>query len=68
MFVVLTVCLIASPHTCKVERIAQSVEDGPPMACIVEGQSTVAQWQTEHPAWRVDNWKCVPRARLENDL
>ena len=68
MFVILSVCLIASPNTCKTERVQQSVEERPPVACIVEGQNTVAVWQTSHPAWHVDRWKCVPRSRLDTEL
>ena len=45
MFVILSVCLLSSPTTCKMERIEQSVEERPPISCIVEGQSTVATWQ-----------------------
>lgn len=68
MFVILSVCLLASPTTCKTERVQQSVEERPPVACIVEGQSTVAVWQQEHPLWHVDKWKCVPRSRMETPL
>ena len=68
MFVILTVCLIASPHMCKEERVEQSVEERPPVSCIVEGQSTVAIWQQEHPSWHIDRWKCVPRSRLDQSL
>ena len=48
MFVIMSVCLIATPATCKEARVEQSVEERPPIACIVEGQNTVAVWQTEH--------------------
>ncbi len=68
MFVILSVCLLSSPGTCKVERVQQSVEERPPVSCIVEGQSTVAIWQQQHPAWHVDKWKCVPRSRMETPL
>ena len=68
MFVILSVCLMGSPATCKIERVQQSVEERPPISCIVEGQSTVAVWQQQHPAWRVDKWKCVPRSRLDTAL
>ena len=68
MFVIMFVCLIASPGICKEARVEQSMEERPPIACIVEGQSTVAVWQTEHPAYVVKRWKCVPRSRLEQPL
>jgi hypothetical protein len=68
MFVILTVCMITLPSVCREARVEQSVEERPPISCIVEGQSTVAIWQQEHPAWHVDKWKCVPRSRLEQSL
>ncbi len=68
MFVIMSVCLIAAPGACKEARVQQTVEERPPIACIVEGQSTVAIWQTEHPAYVVKRWKCVPRSRLEQPL
>ncbi len=68
MFVILTVCMIAAPSVCKEERVRQSVEERPPISCLVEGQSTVADWQQAHPAWHIDRWKCVPRSRLEQGL
>jgi hypothetical protein len=68
MFVILSVCLLASPTTCKEERVRQSMEERPPLSCVVEGQSTVAIWQQQHPAWHVSKWKCVPKSRLDTDL
>ena len=64
----MTVCLLSAHATCKVERVQQSVEERMPISCYVEGQSTVAIWQHEHPAWFVDKWKCVPRSRLDTAL
>ncbi len=68
MFVILTVCMIASPKMCKEERVEQTVEERPPIACVVEGQNTVAVWQQHHPQWQIAKWKCVPRSRLEQSL
>lgn len=68
MFVIMSVCLVASPTMCKEERVRQSVEERPPIACIVEGQNTVAVWVSEHPAYVVKRWKCVPRSRLDRAL
>lgn len=68
MFVILSICLLSSPTTCKEARVQQSVEERPPVSCIVEGQSTVAVWQQEHPLWEIRKWKCVPRSRLDTAL
>lgn len=64
MFVILSVCLLSAPTTCKDERIQQAANPGAPLACLVEGQSIVAQWGTAHPLWHISRWKCVPRDRL----
>jgi hypothetical protein len=68
MFVILSVCLLAQPTTCKEERIQQSIEPRPPIACLVEGQATVAAWGVAHPLWHITKWTCVSRDRLTNDL
>ncbi len=68
MFVILTICMISSPSVCREERVQQSVEERPPISCIVEGQSTVAIWQQSHPAWHINRWKCVPRSRIDEAL
>ena len=68
MFVVLSVCLLSSPTTCKEERVQQSSEQTTPIACLVQGQSTVADWGTAHPQWHITKWRCVSRDRLSTDL
>jgi hypothetical protein len=68
MFVILSVCLLSSPTTCKEERVQQSDEQRPPIACLVEGQNTVAQWGVAHPQWRINKWTCVSRDRLSKTL
>ena len=68
MFVILSVCLLSAPATCREERVEQTVEERPPIACIVQGESTIAVWQTQHPKWVIKSWKCVPRSRLDTAL
>ena len=68
MFVILSVCLLSSPNTCKEERVQQSVEQSTPIACVVQGQSTVADWGSAHPQWHINKWRCVSRDRLSHDL
>lgn len=60
MFIILSVCLLASPNACKQEELHTIAAGGPPMACLVEGQGDVARWADTHPQWRVVSWKCVP--------
>ena len=68
MFVILSVCLLSSPTTCKEERVRQSAEQRPPVACLVEGQNTVAEWGSAHPLWHIAKWSCVSGDRLPKTL
>jgi hypothetical protein len=68
MFILLSVCLLASPGTCREERLSWSVEDIGGMACLVGAQQLIAQWHETHPDWRVDRWRCTSRGALSNDI
>ena len=52
---VLTVCLAASPGTCKEERPGF---EGSLMACFMEGQVAAARWLAQHPAYTLSRWRC----------
>lgn len=54
---VLTVCLLAAPESCRQER--PLLEPLSPMACVMEGQIHASRWVVEHPAWRLARWRCV---------
>jgi hypothetical protein len=68
MLILLSVCLLASPTTCREERLSWSFEDASFMGCLTHAQGRMAQWQTEHPDWRVQRWRCVPRKDVPTDL
>jgi hypothetical protein len=68
MLILLSVCLLASPTTCKEERLDWSFEDANYLGCVIHAQSALAQWQAEHPLWRVTRWQCVARKRAPTDL
>jgi hypothetical protein len=68
MLILLSVCLAASPATCKEERIEWSFEDASHMSCVVHAQGVLARWQAEHPLWRVIRWHCVARKQAPTDL
>ena len=68
MLILLSVCLMASPGTCREERVNWTFEDANFMGCLVHAQGVLAQWQTEHPDWRVQRWRCVPRTDVPTDL
>jgi hypothetical protein len=52
---VLTVCLLASPTSCREER-PEFV--GSLTACAIQGQFHAARWIAEHPAYGVSGWRC----------
>lgn len=65
MLVVMTICLLSAPQSCREERLSFSYEDASYMGCIVHAQSTLAEWQQSHPAWRINRWRCVPRNAVD---
>lgn len=61
---VLTVCLIGRPETCRDER--PFFEAASPVACMVHGQIQAQRWLETHPEWRLVRWRCevnLPRER-----
>ena len=58
MMLVLFVCLISSPDTCREERLNLSFEEVSSTHCIFGAQPRIAQWSGENPDWRVARWKC----------
>jgi len=51
---ILTICLLASPDSCREERIATEARCSMPM----EYTAAMAEWAMQHPAWRVVKWRC----------
>jgi hypothetical protein len=68
MLILLSVCLLASPASCKEERVDWSFESASYMGCLVHGQGVLAQWQAAHPLWRVARWRCVARKDAPTEL
>lgn len=64
MELLISICLMASPADCRNEHMAMSETYQAPMACMMTAQQAIAQWQEQHPKWRVERWKCVPPGRL----
>ena len=61
MLILMSVCLLADPTSCREERIGFSFEEASPFACVVHSQGAIASWQKDHPEWRVSEWRCVTR-------
>jgi hypothetical protein len=68
MLIVMYVCLLASPGTCREERISLSVETVNGMACLVRAEEMIAEWKNVHPQWRIERWRCAPPGSVGNDI
>ncbi|KUO55353.1 MAG: hypothetical protein APF80_05050 [Alphaproteobacteria bacterium BRH_c36] len=55
---VLSVCLISAPATCKDVSLSYMGDQVTPQQCMFRGQITVAQWSAGNPQWRIAKWKC----------
>lgn len=55
---VLTVCLFASPTSCRDEHLYFESE-GSLMQCMVSAPSRIARWSEGRPALKIVRWKCV---------
>ena len=52
----LVVCLARQPTWCETRSV-----DAPfstPVACLMAGQTEAARWIHDHPAYRLDSWRC----------
>ena len=58
MDLVLLVCLVASPATCREERVLVSLERVDPRICMAGAVPVIAEWTEGHPDWQVSRWKC----------
>ncbi|GEP04846.1 hypothetical protein [Methylobacterium oxalidis] len=68
MMILLSICLLAQPTTCREDRINLSYESTNPFLCLRHSQSALANWQAAHPEWHVERWRCAPRGSLPKDL
>lgn len=68
MLILLSVCLMSQPATCREDRITMSYEAMNPVVCLRNSQSAIADWQAAHPDWQVARWRCAARAGQPRDL
>jgi hypothetical protein len=52
------VCLVASPQTCREERIALSFEQHDPRMCMAGAVPVIAEWMEGRPEWQISRWTC----------
>lgn len=63
---VFTVCLLASPGSCREER--PGFAGGSMLSCMTQGQFYAARWLEEHPAWRISRWRCEPSGARQSPI
>ena len=63
MELVLAICMLSSPDTCREERLSVAMEETAPMQCMIGAQAIIAEWTTTHPKWKVEKWRCGPAGR-----
>jgi hypothetical protein len=68
MLILMSICLLADPRSCREERLSFSYEGGSFFACMVRSQEKIAEWQQSHPDYRVDRWRCMARGLTSKDL
>lgn len=68
MLILISICLLAAPTTCREERLDWSFEEASYTSCFIRSQEALAEWQAAHPLWRVTRWRCVARKAAPTDL
>jgi hypothetical protein len=60
--IIISTCLISDPSVCRDQTIPLDSEISP-ARCMMTAPPHVAQWNEEHPQWRVMRWQCRPANR-----
>ncbi|SDM50000.1 hypothetical protein SAMN05216360_102266 [Methylobacterium phyllostachyos] len=68
MLLLLSICLVAQPSTCREDRIEMSSGASSPFVCLRNSQSALAVWQASHPEWHVERWRCAAKGSVPKDL
>ena len=68
MFIVLSVCLMSSPQTCREEHLRWSLEASNSMACVLSAQEVIAKWHESHTEWVIQRWRCAAKGALLTDI
>ena len=55
--ILLTVCLIGDPGTCRDYKI--TLTPGVTLTqCLMNAPPHIARWSEEHPGWHIERWQC----------
>ncbi|MFT0860806.1 hypothetical protein [Ancylobacter sp. G4_0304] len=59
MELILSICLIANPGTCREEAVSVNLEQPQiPVQCMMGALPVIAEWSETHPKWKVTKWRC----------
>jgi len=62
--ILLTVCLIDQPTTCRHDKIAL-VAGVTVIQCMMTAPPHIAKWSEDHPGWHVARWQCGDASRQD---
>jgi len=62
--ILLTVCLINQPTTCRHDKIAL-VAGISVIQCMMTAPPHIAKWSEDHPGWHVERWQCGDASRQD---
>lgn len=51
-------CMISAPERCRDVRLVFEAENVTAFACMMNGQTQLAQWTVSHPNWRITRFTC----------
>lgn len=69
MELILSICLIASPGTCREEALSVSMDaTSMPMQCMISAAPIIAEWSGTHPKWKVQKWRCARPGSTGRDI
>jgi hypothetical protein len=57
IFLIITVCAVASPTTCEERHLTFSSSISLEQ-CAMKAPPYIAQWVGEHPNWNAVKWRC----------
>ncbi len=69
MELILSICLIANPGTCREEAVSVGAELRPaPVQCMIGAPPVIAEWSETHPKWKVTRWRCARPGAAGRDI
>lgn len=61
---IVAVCLIDQPNSCRDVHLGSNQENVSLNQCVMRGQLEMARWIGENPDWQIKKWKCQPAGQV----